>query len=598
MIRVVDFSGWAAAHQLLRDQPNAVSVAIAARAALRALPLITTAQRAPETNAFLSRVVLPSFRAALVSWVAASYPARGTELQPFAKAAADALDDSRTWVSNIVASRVVGTAQEAAAAAQFSDAAKGRKSEQVDPAYHSAMAAFSGAAAFADSAVDSTTAREAAAAAFQDDFDAIERDNQGQAAVRAAARACAPLWTGDIPIWAAEAWGQLRATLASANDDWDVWIEWYEHRLAGGRSEDADLDIACAMLPTDLWEQGPKAVNAEIRRRMEVSPHTVREVPSELIPRQGAGPHFTLGPAGMIALAPAAEIDTLGNNVARIRELLPLVRRAADDLIGHLNPNAFPELARDVADYRAAVSEEEIKISWGTVFGLGVMLESAASATLRKIEDRLQPALEDAAQAALDSILTLHGPLILATAEGRELVDEADRMYLTREEQTKLRADARAVARQLKNAAEIIEPSAMKIVENAAEIIGEGRHPERGTVFGIGTIRNVAIGLIGVAAISATFGLGVMQAGAALVAVEALKKSEKFSAVTAMLGQNIDRVFRIGPAYRGFVVANQEPLRRIAANTTQLRWMLPHIDRIIQGGTSEHSKSTSGPGPG
>ena len=91
--------------------------------------------------------------------------------------------------------------------------------------------------------------------------------------------------------------------------------------------------------------------------------------------------------------------------------------------------------------------------------------------------------------------------------------------------------------------------------------------------------------------------LSVVQAGAALVAVEALKKSEKFSAVTAMLGQNIDRVFRIGAAYRRFVVANQEPLRRIAANTTQLRWMLPHIDRIIQGGTSEHSNPTGSPGP-
>jgi hypothetical protein len=95
-----------------------------------------------------------------------------------------------------------------------------------------------------------------------------------------------------------------------------------------------------------------------------------------------------------------------------------------------------------------------------------------------------------------------------------------------------------------------------------------------------------------VAAVSATFGVGVIQAGAALLAIEALKKSEKFSAVTSMLGQNIDRVFRIGAAYRDFVVANEEPLRRIAANTTQLRWMLPHIDRIVQRAASECSNPT------
>ncbi|MBV9152173.1 MAG: hypothetical protein JO204_10410 [Alphaproteobacteria bacterium] len=285
----------------------------------------------------------------------------------------------------------------------------------------------------------------------------------------------------------------------------------------------------------------------------------------------------------MITLAGTSDIDAHGNNIARIRELLPLVRRASADLVGRFNPNAFPELARDAAEYRAAVAVEESEISWGTVFGLGVMLESAAQSTRRVIEDRLQPPMEDAVQAALDSVLTLHGPLILSTAEGRQLADDADRMYLTREEQSSLQENARIVARRLKNSPNIINPSAAKVVEDAAKVIGKGRHPERGTAYGIATVRNVAIGLVGVAAVSAAFGIGVVQAGAALLAIEALKKSEKFSAVTSMLGQNIDRIFHIGEAYRKFIIANEEPLRRIASNTTQLRWMLPHIDKIVEG---------------
>jgi hypothetical protein len=132
-------------------------------------------------------------------------------------------------------------------------------------------------------------------------------------------------------------------------------------------------------------------------------------------------------------------------------------------------------------------------------------------------------------------------------------------------------------------------------VADAVEIIGEGRYPERGTVYGIGTVKNVAIGLVGVAAVSATFGVGTIQAGALLLAVEALKKSNRFSAVTSMLGQHIDRVFSVGAAYRHFVIANQEPLRHIAANTAQLRWMLPHIDRIIEGGTPEHPNPSGQP---
>ena len=189
---------------------------------------------------------------------------------------------------------------------------------------------------------------------------------------------------------------------------------------------------------------------------------------AEQIPPQGAGPHFTFGPAALIALSPPAEIDASGNNVARIQQFLPLARRAADDLIGHLNPNAFPELVRDVADYRAALTAEDKFIVWGIVFGLGVMLENAAAAARREIEDRMQPALEDAAQSALNSLLTLHGPLILATAEGRELSDEADHIRLTRDEQAKLRADAQVIAEALQQDNRVIERPAAALVAKAA----------------------------------------------------------------------------------------------------------------------------------
>ena len=96
-------------------------------------------------------------------------------------------------------------------------------------------------------------------------------------------------------------------------------------------------------------------------------------------------------------MAPPSEIDADGNHIGRIRQLLPLVRRAADDLVGHLNPNAFPELAREIGDYRAAIADDEMWIAWGTMFGLGVMLENSAEAARRQIEDRLQPPLEDPA---------------------------------------------------------------------------------------------------------------------------------------------------------------------------------------------------------
>jgi hypothetical protein len=151
------------------------------------------------------------------------------------------------------------------------------------------------------------------------------------------------------------------------------------------------------------------------------------------------------------------------------------------------------------------------------------------------------------------------------------------------------------VARELKAATGIIEPPAANVVGDAAEIIGEGPHPERGTAYGIGTVRNVAIGLVGVGTVSVAFGIGPVEAASAFLAIEALKKSSTLSAVTAMLGANIDRVFRIGETYRRFVIENQEPLRRIAANSVQLRWMLPHIERIVTSGTQRDRSSADSP---
>ena len=561
---MVNFEDRVATHEWFNKQPSAVAVVLAARAALRVLPLVAQTNE-ESAEQVLSVVVLPCFRAAAVSWAVAKYPGLGSNLTYAAYAA------------HVAAHRA------GAFKMPFPPSGNARSSNAADAAAFAAAAANANITAAANATACANDAAIGSDVCVASDVTAIEQESGTTSrAARAAYVADTPLWPGGTPIWALRAWEQLKTLLSAAQEDWEVWIAWYEDRLAGQPSADADLDIARVMLTDDLWEQGPKAVNAEIRRLMEALPRAVEDELSEPIPHQGAGPHFTLGPAGMIALVPATDIDAVGNNIARISQLLPLVRRAAGDLIGHLNPNAFPELARDIADYHAAVAGDEMPIAWGTVFGLGVMLERAAEAARRKIEDRLQPPLEDAAQAALDAILTLHGPLILATAEGRELAEAADNIRLTREEQAELRDNAQAVATELKNATEIIEPRAAKVVEDAAEIIGKGPHPERGTVFGISTMRNVAVGIVGVAAVSATFGIGIIHAGAALIAIEALKKSEKFSAVTSMLGENIDRVFRIGAAYRSFVVANQEPLRRIAANTTQLRWMLPHIDRIVE----------------
>ena len=59
----------------------------------------------------------------------------------------------------------------------------------------------------------------------------------------------------------------MKAALLAAKEDWDVWIDWYEDRLAG-RIRDEERELAYVQIKEALWDQGPAIVNAEIKWRI------------------------------------------------------------------------------------------------------------------------------------------------------------------------------------------------------------------------------------------------------------------------------------------------------------------------------------------
>ena len=530
---------------------------------------------------FAPRVALPVLRACFVGWAVVKYPSQRDNLQRAAYAAA----------SNAAGAYVATTDYAALNASIAADHAISAI-EAADHAVHAAIDDHS-----TNTYVAASGSANAAASA---NIDAVRADavaiEQGRAVAEIVA---APLWPGEIPEPIAEAWGRLRAwMLEDKANHWDPWVQWYERVRDGRPSFGEAFDLAVASLTDEQWNEEP--VPAAVNRRIAalLAEHTTPEP----IPPQGPGPHFALGPDLRIALAPPAELDADGNNLARIRQLLPVVRQAAADLAGHLNPNTQPELSRNLTAYRTAIAGEPETIAWGLVFGLGLRLENAAVAASREIEDRLQPPLEDAAQEALDTILALHGPLILATKEGSDLADKADRYRQTREEQAALRDDMRKIATALGNTPEIIEPEAAKVANDAVETIGEGRHPERGTIYGLATLKHAATIFIPAAALASFLPVGTATAGLtgaapgggiAWAGYEAFKKSNMYEAATKALGpvwdyllgrgeaQAIRLLIRMAP-FRSFVGANEAELRRIAGKTTQLRWALRYIDFILR----------------
>ena len=167
---------------------------------------------------------------------------------------------------------------------------------------------------------------------------------------------------------------------------------------------------------------------------------------------------------------------------------------------------------------------------------------------------------------------------------------------MTRAEQAKLHIAAVALSEGLKQHEKIIEPEAAAIVAEAAEMVGAEPHPERGTTYGIASLKNMTIVLFG-AALATTpklfLGNYLGDAGT-MSAWEALKKWPAFAKAAEALGKDFQTLVAEERAvvqvaveqlmpFRAFIVVHEQHLRVIAGATPQLRWwLLPYIDYVVR----------------
>ncbi|MGX1050857.1 hypothetical protein AB7M74_001792 [Bradyrhizobium japonicum] len=233
-----EFSSGEDVTRWLKVQPQDVSVAFAARAALRVIPVFKMGR--PRRL----RRTLRMFRCVAAAWTVAAYP---DDRDKLVAAALNAF--------NFVGLKPQGIQRSESAAISAAAAA----SLEGD--------ILSSASAAASSAIDAAASmgRES----FEDALAALASDAE-QLARRLPAPTLAkqPLWlntSAGLPDRFDDEWQEQKASLLSANEHWGVWTTWYEDRLIG-QVHGAALEVArVADVPAAVWKSDPIIANTFIQ---------------------------------------------------------------------------------------------------------------------------------------------------------------------------------------------------------------------------------------------------------------------------------------------------------------------------------------------
>ncbi len=230
----------------VRRQPRDVAVAFAARAALRIIPVVPFMSRRLRLGAGDQRyATLTVFRGAQTAWSVAAYPGELARLQRAARAAGAIVDDM-----NMRAPKY-GYEIEGAATCAAAAAGTGEDSRRFTPDVprYVVKASIDAGPEAGDDLLKSM---------------AVDADFLDQHVDPVSLALSSPLWPGPMPDWAFNGWADLERALLGANEDWEVWTDWYEARLKSGEA-DQILEVARATIPNSTWDQGAKVVNAQIR---------------------------------------------------------------------------------------------------------------------------------------------------------------------------------------------------------------------------------------------------------------------------------------------------------------------------------------------
>lgn len=336
-----DFHDREAVEAWLRTQPREVSVALAVRAALRVAPMLSFILDSSDAGRYLKSIVLTFFRVAAETWFATANEDIA-EITESALSAAARARDARDLLNEQNNQRAAPASHAYVASAAAGQALIALKVPDVAAAAAATLEVSYSSYRFAFSATANPISRahmsiherqredDETELIFCDLLDFKNRE-------KFYFQIISPLWNQRNGHLAKKRWDMLRAHLLAAGEDWDVWVDWYERRLAGG-APDLSLEWRYVDIDDALWNQGPAVVNAEIKRRIEAL-NDERRANEATAPSADDIAALLRAPSLRVALADFAydDLSRLMRMVAFPEDLAALAAdgaeaRAADDL--------------------------------------------------------------------------------------------------------------------------------------------------------------------------------------------------------------------------------------------------------------------------
>lgn len=308
---------------------------IGVRAVLRALPLMSSGHLA-------STPFLTMLRVASLTWTAVAYPDRTPNVLGLNAARVDAINNGDAFVRAV-----------AATSAGYSPNQFDKVIEEVALGIRSLRAAAT--------QLDGDAGAAVLDLALSQDLNDLSGAPEG-----ATALAQLELWPGGAPPeWMARRWDALKRHLIGRGLGWEVWVNWYEDRLAGRVRSEAH-ELVHARVPDPLWEEGiagdPAVVNTWIMRQFDrLADQALDDPPTSdtgskpppTIPAQQPAAIEPVWSNGRLTLPKAAtKSDLKGRGfAAALKSLREEMRAFADDIAGEANIDPrYVAYIRKIAD--------------------------------------------------------------------------------------------------------------------------------------------------------------------------------------------------------------------------------------------------------